>query len=530
LLVLQVAVGFVLLIACANVGNLLLTRAIRREKEIAVRVALGAGRLRVIRQMLSESLLLSAVGGLGGLALAFWALRAISYFAPEDTHGFHELRIDPAVLLFTFGVTFAAGVLFGLAPSMHALGQEISEVLGRGARSVGGTSNQLRSVLVVCEMALSLVLLIGAGLMIRSLSALMATDMGFQVDHLFTLQVTLPPAKYKTPEEIAVFNDELLNKMRQVPGVQAAGLTTALPMRSVQVSSYELEGRAKAKGGDLLVANQARVSDGYFEAMHSRLIKGRTFQRSEVVARQPVAVVSEAFARTNWPGQNPIGKVLICNGEDGKEAHYSVIGIVGDESQMGPDAGSHAEYYLPAKQLEAPILIARTVGDPLAMAGAIKKQVWAIDAREPITSVHSMEEVLHDWAAPRRFNMTVLLYFAGAAFLLAAVGLYSVLAYSVSLRTREIGIRMALGAQPRDVAGFVVSHGVKLALVGIAVGTAVALGLTRFMESLIFGVHATDPVTFVVVAAGMMVIALAASYLPAREAARIDPVEAMRLE
>ncbi len=530
LLVLEVAVGFVLLIACANVGNLLLTRAIRREKEIAVRLAMGASRWRVIRQMLSESLLLSALGGLGGLVLAFWVLRAIAAYAPEDTHGFHELRIDPGVLLFTIAVTLASGVLFGLAPSLHALGQNVNEALGRGARSVGGTSNRLRSLLVVSEVALSLVLLIGAGLMIRSLGALMAADLGFQVDHLFTLQVTLPAAKYKGASAIAVFDDQLLNRVRQVPGVVAAGLTTALPMRAVTVASYELEGKPKSKAGDMLVANWARVTDGYFEAMHSRLIEGRTFEHSEVMTNQPVAVVSQAFARTNWPAEKALGKVLVCNGEDGKQVHYAVIGVVGDESQMGPDAGGHAEYYLPGKQLDAPILIARTAGDPLAMAAAIKKQVWAIDPEEPVTSANSMEEFLHAWVAPRRFNMTVLLYFAGAAFLLAAVGLYSVLAYSVSLRTREIGIRCALGAQPRDVAGMVVRQGVKLALIGIAGGTVVGLGLTRFMESMIFGVRATDPITFGVVAAAMVVVALGASYVPAREASRIDPVAAMAAE
>jgi putative ABC transport system permease protein len=529
LIVLQVAVGFVLLIACANVGNLLLTRAIRREKEIAVRLALGAGRLRLVRQLLSESLLLSLFGGTAGLLLAYGTLQAISHFAPEDTHGFHELRIDFSVLLFTLAVTVAAGLLFGLAPSFHAMGQNVNAALGRGARSVGGTSNRLRSALVVCEVALTLVLLIGAGLMIRSLSALMATDLGFRVDHLFTLQVTLPPAKYKTAAQLTAFNDQLLGRVRQLRGVAAASLTNALPMRSVQVSSYKLEGKP-TKNGQMLTANCARVSDGYFETMRSRLIRGRTFQRNEVMSGQAAAVVSEAFARTNWPGQDPLGKIFIANGDDANELRYSVIGVVGDEHQMGPDQGGHAEFYLPGKQLDAPILIARTVGDPLAMAAAIKKQVWEMDSEEPVTSVYSMEEVLHDWSAPRRFNMTVLLYFAGAALLLAAVGLYSVLAYSVSLRTREIGIRVALGAQPEQVAGFVVNHGLKLALLGVATGTAAALGLTRFMQSLIFGVSETDPYTFILVAAAMVAIALAASYLPARQAARIDPVDALRLE
>jgi len=320
-----------------------------------------------------------------------------------------------------------------------------------------------------------------------------------------------------------------LDKVRQLPGVQAAGLTTGLPMRSVSESSYELPGKP-AKPGQLLVADWARVSDGYFEAMRSRLIKGRTFQRGEVLAGQPVAVVSEAFARTNWPGRDPIGQAVIFNGEDGKPHPHSVVGVVGDESQMGPEAGSHAEFYLPGKQLDSPILIARTLGDPLAMAAAIKKQVWDIDPEQPVTEVHSMEGVLHGWIAPRRFNMTILLYFAAAALLLSAVGLYSVLAYSVSLRTREIGIRVALGAEPKDVAGFVVGHGLRLALLGIAAGTMGALALTRFMQSLIFGVSATDPYTFALVALAMTAIAAAASYLPARQAARIDPMTALRLE
>jgi putative ABC transport system permease protein len=527
LLVLQIAVAFVLLIACANVANLLLTRAVRREKEIAVRVAIGAGRMRIIRQMLSESLLLSLFAGAAGLLLALASLRAVSALAPPDTHGFHELRLDPLVLGFTVLVTIGAGLLFGLAPAFHALRQNVNEALSRGARGLGGTSNRLRAALVVCEIALSLVLLIGAGLMVRSLVWLMGTDLGFRSDHLLTMRLSLPSPRYSNAEQVSAFCDRLLESVRQLPGVQAASLTDALPMRTVNESSFRVEGRNPKQ---LPVAENAHVRDGYFETLGMRLYKGRTFTWQDVASSHAVAVVNRTFVRENWPREDAIGKVIIFPDANGKDTRYSIIGIVSDEHQLGPDAISHPEMYFPRRPLRSMLLLVRTAGDPMAMASTVQNQVWNIDKEQPVSDVSSMDSILHEWTAPRRFNMTVLLNFAGIAVLLAAIGLYSVLAYSVSLRTREIGVRVALGAEPRDVALFVARQGFKLVALGVVAGLAGAFAVTRFLQSLIFGVSTTDPSTFVLVTGVLILIATLASYLPARRAARIDPIDALRAE
>ena len=527
LFVLQIAVLFVLLIACANVGNLLLTRAVARDKEIAVRIALGAGRWRLLRQLIAESLLLSFAGGFAGLLLAVGALRIISKLAPQDAQGFHELRIDGPVLLFTVAVCFAAGILFGLAPASRAWKSNVNETLSRSARSVAGSSSRLRNTLAVVEIALSLVLLIGAGLTIRSLALLMGTDLGFKRDHLLVMHLSLPPAKYATPAQLVSFNDRLLQAARTVSGVQSAALTTALPMRSVQESSFDLPGRTP-KPGQVFTSDWAMTSDRYFETMGEKVLQGRTFTSEEAASQDlAVAVVNQSFAHMYWPGEDPLEKVFQFGP---RKLTYRVIGVVGDEHQLGPDSERHSEFYLPGTEIREVYVVARTKGDPMTFAAALKQQVWNIDKEQAVTDVQTEEGALTEWTAPRRFNMTVLIGFGGMAILLAAVGLYDVLAYSVTLRRREIGIRIAIGAEPSRVARDVLGQGLKITVLGIAIGLLFAVAVTRFMQSLLFGVTATDPVTFLVVSLLLAMIALLASYVPAIRAARIDPIEALREE
>lgn len=530
LAVLQVAVLFVLLIACANVGNLSLTRAVARDKEIAVRAALGAGRLRIVRQTLTESILLSLVAAGVGLLLSFWATKLVSFLAPKDTHGLHELRIDGTVLAVSIGVAILSGILFGLAPASHALKNNLNEVLNRSSRSVAGSSQRLRNVLVAAEIALSLILLIGAGLMIRSLASLMNTDLGFRRDHLLVMRLELPNQKYSKPEQVSLFNDRLMGGVRQLSGVRSAALTNALPMKSVNQSSIELPGKTFPPG-TLPVSDWARTSDAYFETLGIPILKGRSYTREEALASEPdAAVINQAFARTYFANEDPLGKVIVFGNEKGGNTRYRVIGIVGNEHQLGPDGEQHAEFYVPSNQLRSMMLVTRTVGDPLALAAAVKQAVWNIDNQQPVSEVGTEEDALREWTAPRRFNMVILLNFAGIALVLAAVGLYSVLAYSVTLRTREIGIRVALGADPRAVTTFIVRQGLSITLIGIAIGLGGAFLLTRFMQSLIFGVSTVDAVTFAGVALLLMAVSMVASFVPALRAARLDPIQALRTE
>ncbi len=530
LYVLQVAVGFVLLIACANIANLLLTKAAAREREIAIRFALGASRRQIVQQMLGESLLLSFLGGTFGLLLAFWGLKLVSYLAPKETHGFHELAIDPLVLAFTAGVTLFAGILFGLAPALHSVRTSIAESLGRGSRAVVGSPQKFRTALVVVEISLSLILLVGAGLTIRTLASLMNLDMGFEPDHVLTMGITLPDWRYKNADQIAAFDDRLLQRIQALPGVRAASLATALPMRSISEQSYNLPGIA-VDPNKMKVTDWSRVTEDHVKAIGMRIVKGRDITHQDVFTAQPnVGLVNETFARVNWPGQDPLGKTVLFDSEQHKQASYTVVGVVSDEHQFGPDSAPHLQIYLPGHHMDKMSLVVRTAGNPLAMANAVKQQVWAIDKDEPVSQVDSMENILSEWVAPRRFTMTVLLGFGGIALILAGVGLYSVLAYSVTLRTKEIGVRVALGALPRSVTGLVLRQGLWMTIIGVCVGLAGAFALTRFMQSIIFGVSSFDVMTFAGVTALLVAVSALASYLPAWKAARIDPMDALRTE
>jgi putative ABC transport system permease protein len=529
LAVLQIAVAFVLLIACANVGNLSLTRAVSREKEMAVRAALGAGRKDIVRQMVTESILLSAIASGIGLVLCYWALQAITALAPTDLEALRELRIDTNVLSFTAALAVIAALLFGLAPMVHVLRKNLNEILARSSR-IAGSSQRMRSFLSAAEIALSLVLLIGAGLMIRTLASLMNTDLGFRKDHLLIMRVTLPDEKYKNPEQVASFNNRLIEAVRRVPGVQSAALTNGLPMKQVNQSSFSLPGRTFPKG-TMPTADWARTSDAYFETLGIRVIEGRTFTRDEASSNDPrVTVVNQAFASKFFPGDNPLDKTIDFDNGRGQSTPHRIVGVVADEHQLGPDGEQHPEFYMPASDLRSMLLVARTVPEPLSMASAVKQEVWKIEKGQPVAEVGTAETALREWVAPRRFNMIILANFAAIALVLAALGVYSVLAYSVTLRTREIGVRLALGAEPRNIARLVVRQGLKIVIAGIIVGMAGAFALTRFMQTLIFGITATDPVTFAGVAAILLIIAILASYVPAARAAKLDPMEALRVE
>jgi putative ABC transport system permease protein len=519
--VLQVAVGFVLLIACANVANLLLARAVAREREIAVRLALGAPRGRIIRLTLTESLLIAVAGGAIGILLAFWSLSAISALAPKDARGFHELRLDPLVLAFSFLVSFATAFVFGLAPALHASRQNIQSSLGHGARLSSGPQ-WMRNAMVVGEVALALILLVGAGLMIRTLSYLMNTDMGFRSDHLLTMQTAFP-------EESRVRCDQLLERVEHLPGVRTASLSSGLPMESVSQASYNVEGAARVK--EMRVATQTAVSETYFATLGIPIRRGRGFTLAEAEAGEPnFAIVSESLAEANWPKQDPLGKVLLLGWNKKQDVRLRIVGIVAGVHHMGPDGGLSQEIYIPSRSYKDINLAVRTAGDPMALKQGVERALWSIDPQLPVHEMRSMTRVLHDWPEARRFYMMVLAIFAGLAVVLASLGLYGVLAYVVNMRTRELGIRMALGAGTREVVKLVMGYGLRLTAIGVVLGLAGALAVARVMQTLLFGIGAYDPVTFVFVPLLLVAVGLAAACIPALRATAVDPVQALRAE
>jgi putative ABC transport system permease protein len=534
LLVLECAVAFVLLIACANVINLQLTRAAAREKEMAVRVALGAGRWRMVRQMLTESLLLSVLGGGAGILLAYWAIAGMVALAPADMHHLGDLTIDGGVLAFTLAITILTGLLFGLAPAIFAARQDPNDALRRGGRAgEGGLSARIRRALVVAEVALSLVLLAGAGLMIRSLQTVMQVTPGFRSDHLLTMLIDLRGDRYTKPEQGGAFVNGLLERVAKLPGTRAAAVANSLPMESIQMTGFRVEGQPVPAPGEGPVADRRDVSDEYIATMGMRIVAGRGFTRAEAEKENPgEVVVNESLARKLWPKQNPLGKVLHSSADSGPNVwRRVVVGVVADTRQLGLDSPPRPEMFFPfRRQFPNLALIVRTVGDPLHAAPAVTAQIWAIDKDQPVHDVYAMEHVVDDSISQRRFNMLLLAIFAATALVMAAVGIYGVLAYAVSRRTQEIGIRMALGAQTRDVFRLIGREGLVLVIIGIGIGLAGSLALTRLMSSLLFGVSPTDAATFAAVPALLAAVALVACYLPARRAAHVDPTVALRYD
>jgi predicted permease len=526
-------VAFVLLIACANVANLLLARAALRHKEIAIRSALGAARGRVIRQLLTESVLLSIIGGAIGLALAYGGIGALLSLNQDGIPRSSEIGIDARVLLFTIGVSLLTGVLFGLFPAWQTSKTDLHAVLKEGGRS-GSAQRSVRGLFVVLEVAAALVLLVGAGLLLKSFQKLQEVNPGFKPDHLLTMQIALPSTRYKEPQQIDSFFQQALEKINALPGVESAGVSTSLPMSgSGSSGSFTIEGRTVAPGEMSPWGNRWFAGTTYFQTMGIPVLKGRYFDDRDVRDAPQVAIIDETMERKFWADEDPIGKrISFQRDAQGNPIWREVVGVVGHVKQKGLEGESPVQYYVPHRQLPVPgvFLVARTASEPASLASAIRSSIQQIDRELPVFRVTTMERMVTESMTQRRFAMTLLGIFAVVALILASVGLYGVMSYSVTHRTNEIGIRMALGAKVTDVLAMVVGQGMKLSLAGVGIGLAGAFALTRVMRTLLFSVSATDPLTYVVVALLLSGVSLVACYVPARRATKVDPMEALRYE
>ena len=532
LLVLFCAVGFVLLIACANVANLMLARGANRQREMAVRIALGAGRGRLIRQLLTESVLLSVAGGVLGLLVAVLGSKVLVQLGSLPNSS--DIGIDRWAMGFTLLVSFAAGLIIGIAPALQFTKTSISNTLkqGSGRSGSGSLKQHTRKALVVCEVALSLVLLIGAGLMIRSFWKLQNVDPGFDVNNALTMSVALTPIRYSEPHQQQAFVDQALEQIRSVPGVVAVGTTTTVPLAGGgSTQPFTVEGRPAAAIAEQPMAQTRYISPDYFRAIGIPLRQGRLFNDQDRDQSVPVVIISEAMAHRFWPGENPIGKRLTPSFHS-EQGPREIVGIVGDVKARGLDADVAAMMYLPFKQSPRPFMsfVVRTASSPENLIQSVSKVIYSLDKEQALTDVRTMQQVLSESLSDRRFNMTLLLTFAGVALLLAAVGVYGVMNYTVTLRRRELGIRMALGAEARDVLRLVLGQGLTLTLIGVGAGLISAYALTRLMASLLYGVTATDYLTFISVSGVLIAVGLAASYVPARRATKVNPTIALRAE
>jgi putative ABC transport system permease protein len=533
LLVLFVAVGLVLLIACANVASLWLSRMTERSRELAIRAALGAGRGRLLRQLLSESALLALIGGAGGALLAYWLVDAIVAFGPRDLPRLNQIELNPTALGFAVAVSLLTALIFGLTPAMQMSRTDLHESLrAEGRTMTGGRPQQrLRNLLVVSEIALALALLVGAGLLTRSFIELLRVDPGFATERALALETMI--GRNRNAEQRIALVEQTLPRVQSLPGVQAVGITSALPFHDNQVlmpASVKIEGRASAPGQEP-TAYVINVTPEYLRALGVPLLRGRDLNQFDKADATPVALVNNSMAARHWPMEDPVGK-KITFAVSGRAVTCEIVGVVGDVRPNGLDSAPRLEIYLPYAQSPASLVtwVARTTGDPLKELGAIKEKIREGNPAQTFLSIATMDQLVDRTISQRRFNLMLLGSFAALALILAAVGLYGLISYTTARRTQEIGVRMALGAQTGDVLKLVIGQGIKLALIGVLIGMGGALAVTRLMRSLLFGVSAFDPLTFVVVAVSLTLVALAACWLPAWRATKVDPLTALRTE
>jgi len=530
--ILSGAVFLVLLIACANIANLLMARATTRQKDIAIRIGLGAGRRRLIQQLLIESLLLSLFGGAMGLIFAYGGLKVLTSVGPTNIPRLSEVTIDARVLAFTLVISLLTGVIFGLIPALQATKPEINEWLKDGQRSASGGpgGKRARSWLVVTEMALALILLIGAGLLIKSFLILWQVEPGFNPHNVITMAISPSPPKYNTQRDFVILCQRVLEQVKSTPGVDAVGVVNQLPFSGRNLGlNFTVVGQPPVKPEDTASANFRLVSPGYLQAMGIPLKRGRDFNDHDTRDSTPVALINETLAKHYFANEDPIGKQLNI---EGQQAPREIVGIIGDVKQIKLDAEVKSEIYVPFFQIAVPAMniVVRTTTDPGSMTSAVLQQISRVDPDQPVYQVKTMDEYLGESMAQRRLSTVLLGVFAALALILAALGVYGMMSYLVSQRTREIGVRMALGARQLDILKLVVRHGMWLSILGIAVGVAAALLLTRIMTSSLYGISASDPLTYLGISALLALIALLACLIPARRALKVDPIIALRYE
>ena len=535
LLILLGAVGFVLLIACANVANLLLTRAAARQRELAIRAALGAGRTRIARQLLTESVVLALVGGAAGLLLASWAVDLLHALAPAHVPRLSLVSVDARVLAYTAAASLFTGLVFGLAPvSQSFVTTDALKDGGRGGTE-GARGRRLRSALAITEIATALVLVVAAGLLIRSFIVLTRVDFGFETRGLLALRLQLPRAGYPEDDQVSAFYVRLIERIRALPGVESAAAASSILLPALpQSAGLMVEGRpAETRDGARVPVPYDAVTPEFFETLGVPLVKGRFFTAADRPGALPVAMINEAFVRRYFPDRDPLGgRVAFGDSPTPDTTWFTIVGVVGDTRRAGVDRAPWAEMYFPHAQAQDPdmLVVLRTSGDPLSLAGAAQAAVWSIDRNQPVSSVRTLRDMVDATQANRRFTTLLLVVFAVVALVLAAVGVYGVIAYSTAQRTQEIGIRVALGAERAHVLSLVLAEGVRIAIVRLVIGVAAAAMVTRLLTGLLFGVTRFDPVTFAAVPLLLLGVAAFASWIPAHRAVRLDPVRAMRAD